>query len=58
MFQGSNRSKLIKGIAILLGIILLVAILSLFHKSNSMTLSEYELLNQGLINSITDVINS
>lgn len=58
MFQGSNRSKLIKGIAILLGIILLVAILSLFHKSNSMTLSEYELLNQGLINSITNVINS
>lgn len=58
MFQGSNRSKLIKGIAILLGIILLVAILSLFHKSNSMTLSEYELLNQGLINGITNVINS
>ena len=58
MFQGSNRSKLIKGIAILLGIILLVAILSLFHKSNSMTLSEYELLNQSLINRITSVINS
>lgn len=48
MFQGSNKQKFIKGIAILLGMILVIALLSMLHRSQSMTLSEYELLNHDL----------
>lgn len=39
-----DRQKLIKSLAILLGLILIIFLLSICHRNHSMTLSEYELL--------------
>ena len=46
MMQDSNIKKTIKSIAILLGMILIVALLANVHRNNSMTLSDHEALSQ------------
>ena len=42
MFQGENKKVMIKAVATLIGLILVIALLAIFHRHNSMTLSEYE----------------
>ena len=46
MFQGENKKVIIKAIATLIGLILVIALLAIFHRHNSMTLTEYEELSR------------
>lgn len=46
--QDPNIKKMLKSIAILLGMILIIALLAIIHRNNSMTLSEHALLSQDI----------
>jgi len=48
MMQDPNIKKMLKSIAILLGMILIIALLAIIHRNNSMTLSEHALLSQDI----------
>lgn len=46
MFQGFDRKKLIKSILIIVILIVVVGILAHVHRNNSMTLSDYEKMQE------------
>ncbi len=54
MMQDPNIKKMLKSIAILLGMILVIALLAIIHRNNSMTLSEHALLSQDISSETND----
>ena len=50
MFQGSNREKFIRAILVLVLLIIAVGILAYVHRSNSMTLADYEKMQESTQN--------
>ena len=54
MFQGENKKVMIKAVAVLIGLILVIALLAIFHRHNSMTLTEYEEMSRSQVTEQTE----